>query len=197
MKKVLLIMMMISVLALTACGKSEETPKTDATTEVNSDVSAKEDSVDDVEIATTEEITTEQTTTEQTTTEADTTEKQESEGTTVEVETTESNTEASQSNDIYAGEYLDYEYNEPELKINANGDGTYFVCIGIIRLAVFEDDDAIATDAGLEFTAEDDAGNPIKGVITLEGNEAVVTFTESTWRLIPNGTVYRYRRQEG
>lgn len=195
MKKVLLIMMMISILALTACGKSEETPKTDATTEVNLDVGAKEDSVDDVEIATTEEITTQEIATEQTTTETDTTEKQESEETNVGAEATESNNEASQSSDIYVGEYLDYDYNEPELKINSNGDGTYFVYIGIIRLATFEDEDAVLTTAGLEFTAVDDAGNPIKGVITLEGNDAVVTFTESTWDLIPNGTAYRYYRQ--
>ncbi len=196
MKKVLLIMMMISVLALTACGKSEETPKTDATTEVISDVDAKEDLVDDVEVATTEVTTTEVANTEQTTTEADTTEKQESEGTTVEVETTESNTDTSQSDDIYSGEYLDYDYNEPELRIHANGDGTYAVYIGIIRLATFEDDDATLTASGLEVEAQDDAGNPIKGVITIEGNEAVVTFTDSTWSLIPNGTAYRYYRQD-
>ena len=132
--------------------------------------------------------------TEQTTTEVDTTEKQESEGTTTEVETTESNTDTSQSDDIYSGEYLDYDFNEPELKIHANGDGTYEVYIGIIRLATFEDDDATLTASGLAFEAQDDAGNPIKGVITIEGNEAVVTFTDSTWSLIPNGTAYRYYR---
>ena len=152
--------MMISTFALTACGKSEEIQKTDATTEVNSEQDPKEDLVNHVE-----------------------------------VETTESNTEASQSSDIYEGEYLDYEYNEPELKIYDNGDGTYFVYIGIIRLATFEDDAAIVTSAGLEFTAEDGSGNPIKGVITLEGNDAVVTFTESTWSLIPSGTAYRYYRK--
>ncbi len=191
MKKVLLIMMMISALALTACGKSGELPQTDATTEVNSSVDAKEDLVDDVEIATTEE-----TATEQTTAEVDTTEKQESDETNVGAEATESNDAASRAYFMYEGEYLDYDYNEPELKICANGDGTYFVYIGIIRLAVFEDVDAIVTDAGLEFTTEDGASNPIKGVITLEGNEAVVTFTDSTWELIPNGTVYRYHRPE-
>jgi len=173
MKKVLLIIMimMISVLTLTACGESGETPKIDAATEV--------------------------TATEQTTTELDTAEKQESEGTIAEVETTESNTAALLSDFIYEGEYLAYEYNEPELKIYANGDGTYLLSVGIIRLASFEDDDAVATAAGLEFTADDDSGNPIKGIITLEGNDAVVTFTESTWSLIPSGTVYRYYRPEG
>lgn len=134
------------------------------------------------------------TTTELATTEATTTEQQQAEEQIVEDETTESNTEASQSSDVYEGVYFDYDYNEPELKINANGDGTYNVYIGIIRLAVFEDNTAELTEAGLEFRAEDGAGNPILGVITLEGNDAVVTFTESTWSLIPSGTVYRYYR---
>ena len=147
------------------------------------------DNDDDVEIATTEESATEQTTTE-----VDTTEKQELDETSVEAEAIESNDADSRANLMYEDEYLDYEYNEPELKICANEDGTYLVHIGIIRLTVFEDVDAIVTDAGLEFTTEDDAGNPIKGVITLEGNDAVVTFTESTWDLIPNGTAYRYYR---
>lgn len=165
MKKVLLIIMMllISALALTACGESEEVPQTDAAAEVTA---------------------TDQTTAEQ----------QESN---TEAGTTGSDTAASQSAFIYAGEYLDYEYNEPELKIHANEDGTYRVHIGIIRLTSFEDDDAVATASGLEFTSTDDAGNPIKGVITLEGNDAVVTFTESTWSLIPSGTVYQYYKPEG
>lgn len=69
--------MMISVLTLTACVQSEKTT-TDAATEV--------------------------TATEQTTTELDTAEKQESEGTIAEVETTESNTAALLSDFIYEGE---------------------------------------------------------------------------------------------
>ena len=132
MKKVLLTIMVIGVLALTACSKSEEAKKTEVTTE--------------------------------------------------------------EFKGVYEGKYLDYDNNEPNLKISVNVDGTYTVHIGIFRLAVFDSDDAMLTDAGLEFTAEDGAGNPIKGVITLEGNEAVVTFTDSTWSLIENGTAYRYHR---
>ncbi len=162
MKKLFLTMMMISALALTACGKAEETKKTEATEQA------------------TQQATTEQQVEEQVD----------------EVTSTQSSTVASQTNNAYVGEYLDYENNEPNLFINANGDGTYKVEIGIFRLAVFEDLDAVISDAGLEFECEDGAGNPIKGVITLEGNEAVVTFTDSTWELIPNGTVYRYHRLE-
>ena len=160
MKKLLLTVMMISALALTACGKAEETKKTEATSEMN--VDAKED-LADLASGVVEQVDSEK-------------------------------EEAQQTNNAYVGEYLDYDNNEPNLFISANGDGTYKLEIGIFRLAVFEDSDAVLTEAGLEFTAEDGAGNPIKGVITLEGNEAVVTFTESTWSLITNGTVYRYHR---
>ncbi len=90
----------------------------------------------------------------------------------------------------YVGEYLDYENNDPSLIIKANGDGTYKVEIGVFRLAVYEDDDAILTEAGIEYESTEGT----KGVITLEGNEAVVTVTESTWDLAPVGTAYRYYR---
>ena len=156
MKKVLLTMMMISSLALTACGKSEETTKTDTTSEMN--VDTKEESAD-LTGGVTEQVDTE----------------------------TE---EAQQTNSAYVGKYLDYDNNDPNLIIEANGDGTYKVEIGVFRLAVFEDDDAILTDAGIEYESEEGT----KGVITLEGNEAVVTVTESTWDLAPVGTVYRYYR---
>lgn len=157
MKKIVLTVMMISVLALTACGKAEETKQTETATETNSNEDEKEELVE-------------------------------------EATTAETNTEAVQSDDSYVGQYLDYDYNEPELKISANEDGTYYVYVGLIRLTTFEDNAAIMTETGLEFTSVDDSGNPIKGVITLEGNDAIVTFTESTWSLIPSGTVYRYYR---
>lgn len=111
--------------------------------------------------------------------------------TTTEQATTEENTE-----DAYAGMYLDYDNNEPNLTIKAKGDGTYEVTIGIFRLAVFDDGVGTLSENGLEFTATDSAGNPIKGVITLEGNEAVVTFTDSTWEMIENGTSFRYYKPE-
>ncbi len=160
MKKLLLTVMMISALALTACGKAEETKKTEATSEMN--VDAKEE-VSDLASGVVEQVDSEK-------------------------------EEAEQTNNAYVGTFLDYDNNDPNLIIEANGDGTYKLEIGIFRLAVFENSDAVLTEAGLEFETEDGAGNPIKGVITLEGNEAVVTFTDSTWELIPSGTVYRYHR---
>ncbi len=156
MKKVFLTVMMISVLALTACGMAEETTKTEATNEVNSD--AKEELAD---LAS---------------------------GASNQVDSAKE--EAKQNGDLYVGTFLDYENNDPSLIILDNGDGTYKVEIGVFRLAVYEDDDAILTEAGIEYESEEGT----KGVITLEGNEAVVTVTESTWDLAPVGTVYRYYR---
>ncbi len=94
--------------------------------------------------------------------------------------------------DSYVGTYNDYDNNDPNLIISLNEDGTYDVFIGIFRLTSFEDGVGTLTDKGLEFVAMDASGNPIEGVITREGDEAVVTFTHSTWELIANGTSYRY-----
>ena len=172
-RKMLVVTLGVMMLGLlSGCGKDKESSTTEAVT-----------------AEATTEATTEEVSTEATTAEAASTEEQ-----IEEVETSEANTDISQSEDIYVGEYLDYDYNEPELRISANGDGTYNVHIGIIRLAVFEDNRAVVTDAGLEFRAEDGAGDPILGVITIEGEEAVVTFTESTWSLISSGTSYRYHK---
>ena len=44
------------------------------------------------------------------------------------------------------------------------------------------------------FTATDPAGNPISGIITVEDEIATVTFTDSTWELIENGSVYKYTK---
>ncbi len=109
-----------------------------------------------------------------------------------EVEATETNTDEVLVDDDYAGAYLDYDNNEKNLIIKANEDGTYEVEIGIYRLTILEDGVGTLTEEGLEFTATDASGNPIKGVIILEGEDVVVTFTDSTWEYIEDGTSYRY-----
>lgn len=53
------------------------------------------------------------------------------------------------------------------------------------------------TEDGLKFTATDAAGNPIGGIITLDGNVATVTFTDSTWGYIQNGDTFLYTRTDG
>lgn len=95
---------------------------------------------------------------------------------------------------IYIGEYLDYDVSEPNLEIAKGEDGKYIVQIGIFRLTTLEDGVGELTAEGMTFTATDAAGNPIGGIITVEDDIATVTFTDSTWDLIENGTVYQYSK---
>lgn len=60
------------------------------------------------------------------------------------------------------------------------------------------DSNAEMTDRGLEFTANDDAGNPVSGVITLDKNHiAAVTITETTCDNLKNGNIYYYIEYSG
>lgn len=91
----------------------------------------------------------------------------------------------------YEGEYTDTEVGDPNLCIARNG-RDYIVQIGIFRLTSITDGLGTLTDEGIEFTATDAAGNPISGIITFEGHDATVTFTDSTWSGIENGDSYTY-----
>lgn len=96
----------------------------------------------------------------------------------------------------FEGSYLDEDNSEPNLFITyRRNDGRYDVAIGIFRLTSLDDGIATMGDNGLSFTATDAAGNPIEGLITLQGDTATVTFTRSTWPLLENGTTFRYTRQ--
>ena len=46
----------------------------------------------------------------------------------------------------------------------------------------------------MTFTAMDSAGNPISGIITVDDDVAKVTFTNSTWEYLENGTTYEYTK---
>ena len=99
-----------------------------------------------------------------------------------------------ESADPYVGEYVDTDGTETTLEIAIGEDGKYVVQMGIYRLTSFEDGVGSLTDAGLQFTASDANGNPITAVITLSGDEATVTFTDSTWDLLPNDTAVTYKK---
>ena len=96
--------------------------------------------------------------------------------------------------DIYIGEYLDSDNNEPNLEIDKDDDGKYIVQIGIFRLTLLSDGIGELTADGLTFTATDAAGNPISGVITVEDQIATVIFTNSTWGYLPNGSSFQYTK---
>jgi len=93
----------------------------------------------------------------------------------------------------YIGEYKDVD-GEPGLEIAWGNDSNYVVQIGIVGLTVLDDGVGVLSESGMEFAATDAAGNPIKGLITLDGNDATVTFTDSTWELIRNGDYFLYTK---
>lgn len=95
---------------------------------------------------------------------------------------------------IYIGEYLDYDNGEPNLEIAKGKDGKYIVQIGIFRLTTLEDGVGELTSEGMIFTATDAAGNPISGIITVEDQIATVEFTDSSWGLLENGSVFQYSK---
>lgn len=94
---------------------------------------------------------------------------------------------------LYIGEYLDFDVREPNLEIAEGDNGQYIVQIGIYRLTTLEGVGELTED-GMRFTATDAAGNPIVGVITVEDQTATVTFTDSTWEYLPDGSVYQYTK---
>lgn len=80
--------------------------------------------------------------------------------------------------DPYAGEYNDYDVDEPNLEIRKNTDGTYTIQMGIFRLAYLDDGVGKAVENGVEFVATAPNGEKAKGIITLEEEIATVTFTD-------------------
>lgn len=100
----------------------------------------------------------------------------------------------SEEEDKYVGEYKDYDNDETNLWISKKEDGTYDVEIGIFRLASFEDGVGSVTDKGLEFVTTDPNGNIMNGIITVDGDTAIVTFTESNWSLLESGSKFEYHR---
>lgn len=79
-------------------------------------------------------------------------------------------------------------------QIPVKEEGKYKVQIGIFRLASFDDGLGELNEEGIHFTATDMAGNPIRGIITVENGVATVTFTDSTWEYIENGASYEYTK---
>ncbi len=94
---------------------------------------------------------------------------------------------------LYIGEYLDSDVMDPNLEIAEGENGQYIVQIGIFRLTSIEGVGEL-TEEGMRFTATDAAGNPIGGVITVEDQTATVTFTDSTWEYLPDGSAYQYTK---
>lgn len=94
----------------------------------------------------------------------------------------------------FIGEYLDPDVGEPGLEIAPQEGGGYLVQLRIYRLASLSDGQGEWTGEGIAFTATDPSGSPIRGLITAEGQTAIVTFTDSSWDGLPAGSVFRYTK---
>lgn len=94
----------------------------------------------------------------------------------------------------YIGEYTDADVKEPNLEIAKGNGDSYIVQIGIYRLTTLNDGIGKLTAKGMNFTATDAAGNPISGIITIWNQTAIVTFTDSTWAYLTNGSSFQYTK---
>ncbi len=94
----------------------------------------------------------------------------------------------------YIGEFVDSDNNEPNLEIAKEENGKYKVQIEIYRLTSLSDGIGDLTTDGMEFTATDASGNPISGIITVKDQTATVTFTDSTWDYLQNGSSFQYTK---
>ncbi len=96
--------------------------------------------------------------------------------------------------DIYVGEYNDYDVDEPNLQIQKNVDGTYIIQIGIFRLVSLNDGVGTLTEKGIEFTATAPNGEELTGIIVVEGDIAIITFTNEVWAAYSPINEYRYHK---
>ncbi len=98
------------------------------------------------------------------------------------------------SGDGFVGEYVDEDGSTLEIAPNIEDETKYVVQISIIRLTNLSDGVGTMTAEGLAFTATDANGEPISGVITLDGEKGIVTFTDSTWTYLENGTKLEFTK---
>ena len=94
----------------------------------------------------------------------------------------------------YEGTYIDGEDGGSVLSIVSRKDGNFDVAVSIFRLTTLDDGIGSITDKCLSFTATDANGDPIGGIVTVDGDTATVTFTDSTWPLLESGTCKNFRR---
>ena len=93
----------------------------------------------------------------------------------------------------YTGAYCS-PADESSLIITEDRKGEYRVKMALFRLTYLDDGKGKITPDGLRFVATDAAGNPIHGVITLDGSNAKVVFTNSTWEYLPTGSMFEFER---
>lgn len=80
------------------------------------------------------------------------------------------------------------------LQISKSTNSGSSIKIGLFRLTDIDDGIGKIADDTLTFTATDAAGNPIQGEITIDGDNATLVFTRSTWEYLPEGSTFHFKR---
>ena len=100
-----------------------------------------------------------------------------------------------ENQDPYVGEYNDFDWNEPNLEIEKNKDGSYEIEIGIYRISTFQNCKGTLVDDKIEFHKEIADGEiKLKGTIELDDDIATVTFTSKDWAEYSSINTYPYKK---
>lgn len=96
--------------------------------------------------------------------------------------------------DDISGQYV-YHVDDSTLSITADVDGSYGAELTLVRLISIADFIGKYENSILTMTGTDAAGNPITAEITFSNGQAILTFTDSTWGYLENGTQYVFDKE--
>lgn len=95
--------------------------------------------------------------------------------------------------DPFVGRFIS-DYDSSQLDILPREDGQYDIVISLTRLTLLDDGIGSRVDDGLHFSATDASGQPIEGLIKLDGNTAKLVFSHSTWKYLNEGDSFEFKR---
>ncbi|MCM1537688.1 MAG: hypothetical protein NC254_04740 [bacterium] len=81
------------------------------------------------------------------------------------------------------------------ISISADADGFYHAEVLLFRLTAIDDFMGKYENGILAMTGTDAAGDPIAVEITFSDRQATLTFTDSTWEYLENGTQYVFYKE--
>lgn len=100
----------------------------------------------------------------------------------------------SETTDDISGSYI-YPVDDSKLVITADVDGSYSAELILIRLTCIDDFTGNYKNSILTITGTDAAGNFITAEITFSNEQAILTFTDSTWEYLGNGKQYIFNKE--
>lgn len=100
----------------------------------------------------------------------------------------------SETTDNLSGEYVS-PVDDSTLSITVAVDGSYSAELDLFRLTSIYDFTGKYENSILTMIGTDSAGNPITAEITFSNEQATLTFTDSTWEYLENGTQYVFNKK--